>query len=115
MVIDDYRFGRIRVDGTDYDKDVLLLRDRVQSPWWRQAGGHVYAPEDLAPVISIAPEFVCLGTGYFGRVRVQDETLEAFRATGARVVVARTGQVVEEYNRLVQGGRDVVAALHLTC
>ena len=115
MHIDSYGFGRIRIDGADYGLDVLLLRDRVLSPWWRQAGGHVYAAEDLQPLIALAPEVVCLGTGYFGRVKVQDDTVEAFAAAGSQVLVDRTGRVVEEYNRLVREGRDAMAALHLTC
>ncbi len=115
MHIDSYRFGRIRIDGADYEKDVLVLRDSVLSPWWRQAGGHVFAPEDLEPLITLAPEVVCLGTGYFGRVTVHEATVEAFRGGGSQVLVARTGRVVEEYNRLVHEGRDAAAALHLTC
>jgi hypothetical protein len=115
MHIDSYGFGRIRIGGADYQNDVLVLRDRVLSPWWRQAGGHVYAPEDVEPLIALAPEIVCLGTGYFGRVTVQEATVEAFRAAGSQVLVARTGRVVEEYNRFVQEGCDAAAALHLTC
>jgi hypothetical protein len=115
MHIDSYGFGRIRIDGADYEQDVLLVRERVLSPWWREAGGHVYAPEDLEPLITLAPEVVCLGTGYFGRVTVQEATVEAFRVAGSQVVVARTGRVVEEYNRLVEEGCDAAAALHLTC
>jgi hypothetical protein len=115
MHIDSYRFGQIRIDGTDYANDVLVLRDRVLSPWWRQAGGHLYAPEDLGPVVDLAPEVVCLGTGYFGRVTVHEATLDAFTAAGSRPLVGRTGRMVEEYNRLVEEGCDVAAALHLTC
>jgi len=115
MHIDSYGFGRIRIDGADYANDVLVLRDRVLSPWWRQAGGHVYAPQDLETLIALVPEVVCLGTGYFGRVTVQAAAVEAFEAEGSRVLVGRTGRMVEEYNRLVEEGCDAAAALHLTC
>jgi hypothetical protein len=115
MQIESYRFGRIRIDGTDYAKDLMIVGGRVHSPWWRDAGGHTYAPGDLRPLIDKAPEVVCLGTGFFGRVRVRDETLEAFAELGTRVVRDRTGRVVEEFNRLAREGRDVAAALHLTC
>jgi hypothetical protein len=115
MQIEHYSFGRIRIDGQDYDKDVLIVGGVVHSPWWRDAGGHVFAPQDLGMLIEAAPEVVCLGTGSFGRVKVLDETLQAFADAGTRVVQGRTDQVVEELNRLAAEGRDVAGALHLTC
>jgi hypothetical protein len=58
---------------------------------------------------------VCLGTGYFGRVRVDEATEAAFWQIGSRLEVGRTRHMVEVFNRLIQGGVDVAAALHLTC
>ena len=115
MHIDSYSFGHIRVDGIDYSKDVILLCNEVRSPWWRSAGGHVYAPTDLEEVVAAAPEIVVLGTGYFGRVKVLDETLAALAATSSEVIVEKTGRAVETFNQFVAEGRDVAAALHLTC
>jgi hypothetical protein len=113
MRIDSYSFGRIEVDGVFYSKDVIILTDRVVSPWWRDAGGHVFAPLDLADVIAAKPEAVVLGTGSFGRVTVLPELLQ--QMSGSEVVVERTGRAVDIFNRLSDDGRDVVAALHLTC
>jgi len=115
MQIDSYSFGRIRVDGIDYSKDVILLRGEVRSPWWRSAGGHVFAPADLEEVMAAAPEIVVLGTGYLGRVKVLDETLTEFADAGSEVIVEKTSRAVESFNRLAAEGRDVAAALHLTC
>ena len=115
MNIDSFRFCRIQIDGVGYTKDVILVRGEVVSPWWRSAGGHVFTPGDLAVVIEAAPEVVCLGTGALGRVRVEPATLEAFAQRGTEVVQRRTAGAVEAFNRLAAEGRDVAAALHLTC
>ena len=115
MHIDKYSFGSIRIDGRDYTQDVILLGNEVKGPWWREAGGHVYALQDLADLVAAAPEVVVLGTGYFGRVRVLDESLTALAEAGTEIVVEKTGGAVEYYNRFVADGRDVAAALHLTC
>jgi hypothetical protein len=115
MRIEHYSFGRIRIDGTDYTNDVILLKGKVISPWWRSAGGHVFAPEDLGEVISAAPEVVVLGTGHVGLVKVRGETIKAFEHAGTEVVEERTSMAVEEFNRLEAEGRDVAAAFHLTC
>jgi hypothetical protein len=115
MHIDSYSFGNIRVDGKDYSRDIILLGDEVRGPWWREAGGHVYAVQDFEDVLAAAPEVVVLGTGYFGRVKVLDETLKALAEAGSEIVVERTGGAVEHFNRFADEGREVAAALHLTC
>lgn len=115
MHIDSYSFGRIQIDGRDYSVDVILLGGDVKSPWWRDAGGHIYAVKDFNDLLAAAPEVVVLGTGYFGRVEVLEETLSAFADRGSEIVVERTGGAVEAYNRFASDGRDVAAALHLTC
>ena len=87
MHIDSYTFGCIRIDGIDYSKDVIIAGGEVRSQWWRDAGSHVFVPSDLQTVISAKPDVVCLGTGNYGRVKVEDATLEALRAAGSEVVV----------------------------
>ena len=114
MHIDRFRFGNVRIDGMDYSKDVIILGGVVRSPWWRTAGGHIFAPVDLANIIEAAPDVVCLGTGAVGMVTVDDETVAAFEAIGTKVVIDRTGRVIEELNRLLAEGCNVAAALHLT-
>jgi len=115
MKIESYSFGSIQIDGKGYSTDVILLGGDVKSPWWREAGGHVYALEDFEELVAAAPEVVILGTGYFGRVKVLDETLAALAEAGSEILVEKTGGAVECYNRFVADGRDVAAALHLTC
>ena len=115
MHIDKYSFGSIRIDGRDYTQDVILLGGEVKGPWWREAGGHVYALQDFGDVVEAAPEVVVLGTGYFGRVKVLDETLEALAEAGSEIVVEKTGGAVECFNRFADDRRNVAAALHLTC
>jgi hypothetical protein len=115
MHIDRYSFGNIQIDGKDYSSDVVLLGEDVKSPWWREAGGHVYAVEDFEELLAAAPDVVVLGTGYFGRVKVLDETLTALAEAGSEIVVERTGGAVECFNRFADEGRDVAAALDLSC
>jgi hypothetical protein len=115
MHIDSYSFGNIEVDGTPYTKDVIIVRGEVVSPWWREAGGHVFAPTDLKTVIDAVPETVVLGTGLFGMVKVKEDTFAAFAECGTRVLAEKTRQATEVFNRLSANGVDVAAALHLTC
>jgi hypothetical protein len=112
--IDAYSFGHICIDGVDYSKDVIVFGEAVLTPWWRESG-HVFDIDDLKDVMSINPATVVLGTGFFGRVRVPRTTISALEEAGWEVLALRTGQAVVEFNRHVDAGRAVVAALHLTC
>jgi hypothetical protein len=40
---------------------------------------------------------------------------DALISNGAELIVAKTGDAVAEYNRLLDKGRRIAAALHLTC
>ncbi len=117
MLIEHYEFGRIRIRGVDYDKDVIILRGEVHSPWWRDAGGHIFRAQGSGvgdrqrPLGGLSRD----RQPGSGEEKIREETIEAFVMSGTRVVIDRTGSVIEEFNRLSEGGLDVAAALHLTC
>jgi hypothetical protein len=48
-------------------------------------------------------------------MRVPEETLAALRSAGVEVRIAKTGDAVDDFNRLQREYARVVAALHLTC
>jgi len=114
MHIDQYRFGHIDIEGHGYDADVIMFPDPVQESWWRQEG-HRVAREDLDTGLAEKPEMLVVGTGYYGRMQVPEETLDALRSAGIDVRAEKTGSAVEEFNRLQQECARIVAALHLTC
>ena len=114
MQIDHYTFGRIGIRGRDYDADVIIFPDHVQERWWRREG-HRLAQEDLNTVLADAPQLLVIETGYYGRMRVPEETLESLRAEDIEVRVSKTREAVVEFNRLQRDCARIVAALHLTC
>ena len=114
MEIDHYTFGRIGVGGREYDADIIIFPDHIQERWWRRQG-HRLAQEDLETVIAKAPQLLVIGTGYYGRMQVPEETLATLRAEGIEVRVSKTSDAVAEFNRLQRDCARIVAALHLTC
>ncbi len=56
-----------------------------------------------------------IGTGYYGRMQVPEETIESLRAAGVEVRIAKTSEAVAEFNLLQRDCARIVAALHLTC
>lgn len=113
-MIEQYDFGRIVIDGQVYTADVIILPDKVFSSWWRQEG-HQLAPADLDEVICARPEVLVVGTGYSGLMRVLPETEDYLAEHHIQLIAQHTTTACQTYNRLLREGRNVAAALHLTC
>jgi hypothetical protein len=112
-MIESYGFGYIVIDGRRYTSDVFIYPDRVESHWVRRSG-HTLIQEDPVGVLKAGARTLVVGTGHAGLMRVPSETLECLQSAGWEVIVQRTGQACETYNRLAELG-PVIAALHLTC
>ena len=81
MHIDHYNFGQIGIDDHSYDADVSVFPDHVQERWWRREG-HRLARQDLETVLADVPQILVIGTGYYGRMKVPEETIDSLRAAG---------------------------------
>jgi hypothetical protein len=110
--IAEYSFGRIVVDGEEQTRDVIVLPDRLVTNWWR-ADGHSLVLADLDDVLEELPEHLVVGTGAYGQMRPEPETLEQLRKRGVDVEALPTGEAVQRYGELDPA--LTAAALHLTC
>lgn len=113
MRIESYSFGRITVDGHSYTSDVIIYPHRVDASWWRKEG-HRLQVADLKDVLAEEPEILVVGTGASGVMKVAPEVEHQAAEAGIRLVVRRTSEACNEYNRLADE-RKTVACLHLTC
>jgi len=114
MRIEDYSFGKIRVDGRPYAADLILYPDRVEENWWRKQG-HYLQVDDLSGLAGIPCDALVIGTGAHGAMKVAKEVDNWLKGQGIRWEAHPTGKACERYNALVGEGKKVVAALHLTC
>lgn len=112
-MIDSYSFGRIVVDGKSYTSDLIVFPDRV-ADHWRRKSGHKLVPEDLEQLLGGQVGTLVVGTGNSGLMRVPSDTLDYLESAGFEVIVQRTREACETYNRLAEQG-PAIAALHLTC
>ena len=114
MKVTRYAFGQIDIDGKEYTSDVIVTREKVYDSWWRKEGHRLQIP-DLDKVVDAKPDVLVVGTGYFGRMVVPEETRRFIRSKGIRLLDAPTGEAVKELNKLLDENANAVAALHLTC
>ncbi len=110
--IANYSFGRVSVDGSEETRDVIVLPGRVVRNWWRR-DGHSLVLDDLEDVVDELPARLVVGTGAYGRLRPEPQTLEGLRARGVEVEVLPTEEAVLRYAAL--NPAETAAALHLTC
>ncbi len=110
--IEGYRFGRLVVDGQEQTRDVIVLPDRVLTDWWR-AEGHRLVLADLDDVLGELPERLLVGTGAYGQLRPDPQTLDQLRQRGVEVEAVPTAEAVRRYGELDPS--RTAAALHLTC
>ena len=114
MNIDSYQFGKIVIDGIAYDSDVIILGDAVQSNWWRKQG-HLLSVEDLETIIAAKPSVLVVGCGASGLMKVPDQTRQVLQEHDIQLETLDTNKAVQRFNELLQAGKNVAAALHLTC
>jgi len=112
--VDTYSFGKIVVNGKTYSADLILYPDRIQENWWRRKG-HYLQKEDLYGVEKSPCDTLVIGTGAHGAMEVSREAAEWLNHCHITWEKLPTGKACERTNRLIQEGKQVIAALHLTC
>ena len=114
MRISEYEFGRIAIADKTYTSDVIVAPEQVIDTW-RRKQGHNLQIDDLGDIVNAKPDMLIIGTGYYGRMQVPDETIQYLEELGIKVVQAKTSDAVTEFNQLQKEYARIVAALHLTC
>lgn len=112
-MIEDYRFGEIKVSGQRYQNDVIIYPDHIDDNWWRKQG-HRLELEDIKDVVKIKPDVIIIGTGNLGMMQVEKKTLEKLSKMNIQMIILPTAEACQEYNR-IYSQKKVVACLHLTC
>lgn len=113
MKIDKYSFGKIVIDGVAYSSDIIIYPDYIDASWWRKEG-HRLQPADLTGIVDAHPDLLIIGTGFFSRMDVPEETRKFLAAEGIDIRIERTGKAVGLFNN-AEKDKVVVAAFHLTC
>lgn len=113
MHVDSYNFGEITIDGMVYTSDIIIFPGKVMDNW-RRMEGHKLSLDDIPEVIRAMPEVLVIGTGESGVMKVPSDVISAIEAKGIKVIVKRTADACDEYNK-ISGSARIIAALHLTC
>jgi hypothetical protein len=112
-IIKNYKFGKIMINDSLYQTDLIVFTDHIQENWWRE-NGHLLTITDLKIVINYKPEVLIIGTGMYGLMRVEEAVISKLKEKGIKkILIEKTKNACEAYNKEISSKK--VAALHITC
>jgi hypothetical protein len=115
--IDAFEFGRITIDGSIYQHDVVIegaeIRKRKKGPSKALRGDLGHTPLTAAETIPWKAKRLWIGTGAYGSLPVSDDVRKEARRRGVELLVATTPELVKRINQGLPAGTNVI--LHVTC
>ncbi|MBW3021874.1 Mth938-like domain-containing protein [Candidatus Woesearchaeota archaeon] len=81
----------------------------------RHFDNHIITKDDFVPLVEAKPEVIIIGTGASGVVQVSNEIIEFIESFKIKLIIKKTTDACDEYNRLIKRGVKVCALLHNTC
>ena len=112
-------FGSVTVNGERY-KDILVIDGEViprdlDMLHENYGTGHVIAPEEVDRLVRGDIDYLIVGTGQSGVLKVTEDLKEATRAAATKLRTAKTPEAIKKFNELVKKGKEVNALIHVTC
>lgn len=121
IMIEEYKFGFIKIDGKEYDFDVEV-RWTGEVLRWQRKESHIFDLEDIQRAIEQNPEVIVFGTGEMGVARLTEKARKFLEEKGIEVIVDKTGEAVKTFNIILnesieEEGRQkrAIGLFHLTC
>ncbi|MDH3499479.1 MAG: hypothetical protein OEM97_05105 [Acidimicrobiia bacterium] len=117
MDIEYAGFGRIIVDGTRFDHDVVIeagaVRARDKTPSRAVTSGSGHTPLSAAEDIPWSGPQLVIGSGYSGRLPIRSDVHERAAELGVELVVLPTAEACSLLRR--RHASEITAILHVTC
>uniref|UniRef100_A0A7V4JPR8 Uncharacterized protein n=1 Tax=Thermodesulfobacterium geofontis TaxID=1295609 RepID=A0A7V4JPR8_9BACT len=113
-----YSFGSLSFKDKIYNKDLIIIKtskeEKIFSDWWRKEG-HRLQVEDLEKVWKYSLEYLIVGTGAYGVMKVDPEVESKAKSLGIKVEIYKTDLAIKRFNELYSSGVSLAGAFHLTC
>jgi hypothetical protein len=113
-MIEQYSFGSITILGRQYSSDLKIINGQVHSDWWRKTG-HSVDLDDIPDILSAKPDYLVIGSGSSGLMKVSDDLRQHLEEIGVEVIVEPTPKAMGTFNLMYEDDKKVAGAFHLTC
>ncbi len=120
-MIEEYKFGYIKIDGKEYDFDVEVRWTGEVLKWWRKES-HIFDVDDVKRATEQKPDIIIFGTGESGMAKLTEGAEDFLRERGIEFIVDKTGEAVKTFNVILERSKEeegeekkVIGLFHLTC
>ena len=113
-MIDRYTFGSIIILGKQYTSDLTIINGQVCPDWWRKSG-HAVDVDDLADILNAKPDYLIIGSGSSGLMKISDQLKQQLSDYGVHVIEEPSSTAIHTFNHMYRDGKNVAAGFHLTC
>jgi hypothetical protein len=116
--IDKTKFGSITIAGQKYEHDVLIRLDgkveKRKKKLSKEVFGtsHILSEAEARYIYEVGTEWLLIGTGQTGMVRLSDEAAQFFKKKGCPVKLMPTPEAIEYWNEAEGSG---IGLFHVTC
>lgn len=101
-------------DGEGAGKDVFVHAGSVLP--WSERKGHRLKPHMVTCVHEIGIDILVIGNGVHGAIEVTGKTKKAIKTAGIKeLIIQRTPDACQTYNKLFTEGKHVALLAHGTC
>lgn len=119
--IESFDWGRFVIKGAAHSangegvgKDICII-DGVVTPWEARKG-HRLKPKMVACVLDSDIQYLVIGNGVNGALKVSEKIRKVVLGAGIpELIVEKTPEACETYNRLFHQGKSVALLAHGTC
>lgn len=113
-MIDRCSFGKMAINGQFYKTDLKIDINRKVRDNWRRQEGHLLKWEDIADIVDEDLTFLIIGTGVFGKMKLDKNLIETLKSKNIDYYAAPNSQAADYYNKYY-ASRETAACFHLTC
>ena len=105
--------GKIHSPEKGVGKDIFLSPEGVSA--WHERKGHKLKAGMVRRALALKPEVLIIGNGVEGALEIGKKARKEIEDAGVRLIVLRTPEACQEYNRLYRQGKRVILLAHGTC
>ncbi len=117
-MISHYSFGSLVFKNKTFNKDLIIIKtskeEKIVSNWWRKEG-HYLQVEDLEDIWEVPVEFLIVGTGAYGVMKIDPSVEKKAKELNIKLEVYKTADAVKRFNDLYSQNKSIAGAFHLTC
>ena len=104
-MIQEYKLGAFIIDGKQFIGSIKIINDKVRY-WERET--QILDVKDIEELLRAEPEFLVIGTGAGGLLKVPDAIRQSVNLKGISLIIGKTQEVVKRFNELKISKKKVV-------